>query len=229
MNPSAESHAELRSPAALQRRLDRLAALHEASVSQRERLRSDAERVNAYLTISTQVGEALEQLSAELFQHISQLLERNLTQALVEVLDQPIAVKVSQTIKNKAAAIEFTVVRDGHEEDIIRGQGGSVANVLSVGLRMYALATLDPKTHRPFLVLDEQDCWLRPDLVPRLVNIVHRAGRELGFQVLMISHHDHTVFEQYADKIYRFVPSAGGVSVELWKHNPPNSGADAAS
>ena len=211
-----------RSPAALARRLDRLAVLHEACAAQKRRIDGEYERVSAYLAMSAQVGEALEQLSSELFQHISQLLERNLTQALVEVLDQPISVKVTQTIKNKAAAIEFSVVRDGCEEDIIRGQGGSVANVLSVGLRMYALATLDPKTHRPFLVLDEQDCWLRPDLVPRLVNIVHRAGRELGFQVILISHHDHTVFEQYADKIYRFTPSQSGVSVELWKNEPPN-------
>ena len=214
---------ELRSPATLARRLDRLTVLHEAIAAQKTRVGAEFERISAYLAMSTQVSEALEQLSSELFQHISQLLERNLTQALVEVLDQPIAVKVTQTIKNKAAAIEFTVVRDGCEEDIIRGQGGSVANVLSVGLRMYALATLDPKTHRPFLVLDEQDCWLRPDLVPRLVNIVHRAGRELGFQVIMISHHEHTVFEKYADKIYRFTPGAEGVSVELWKTEPPNA------
>jgi predicted ATPase len=95
----------------------------------------------------------------------------------------------------------------------MKGQGGSVANVLSVGLRMFALTTLDPAVHRRFLVLDEQDCWLRPDLVPRLVKIVHEAGRALGFQVLMISHHDISAFEQYADKIYQFIPTVNGVEV----------------
>jgi hypothetical protein len=213
---------ELRSPAALARRLDRLSVLYDAKSGERKHLHADYERICAYLGVAASVSEALEQLSSELFEHISRLLERNLTQALVEVLDQPIAVKVTQTIKNKAAAIEFSVLRDGCDEDIIRGQGGSVANVLSVGLRMYALATLDPKTHRPFLVLDEQDCWLRPDLVPRLVQIVYRAGRELGFQVIMISHHDHTVFEHYADRIYRFAPAPDGVKVELWKSDAPN-------
>ena len=222
---NTQASPELRSPAALARRLDRLSVLHETKTGERKLLSTEYERVSAYLSIAASVSEALEQLSAELFEQISQLLERNLTQALVEVLDQPIAVKVTQTIKNKAAAIEFSIQRDGCDEDIIRGQGGSVANVLSVGLRMYALATLDPKTHRPFLVLDEQDCWLRPDLVPRLVQIVYRAGRELGFQVIMISHHDHTVFEHYADKIYRFTPAPEGVQVELWKSEPPNADA----
>ena len=63
-------------------------------------------------------------------------------------------------------------------------------------------------------MLDEQDCWLRPELVPRLVNIVHRAAKELNFQVIMISHHDVGLFEKYADKIYRFTPKDGAITTE---------------
>jgi ABC-type dipeptide/oligopeptide/nickel transport system ATPase component len=40
---------------------------------------------------------------------------------------------------------------------------------------------------------------------------VQEAGRALGVQVIMISHHDLSVFEQFADKVYRFVPLLGGV------------------
>ncbi|MEO1272195.1 MAG: hypothetical protein AAFX99_29210 [Myxococcota bacterium] len=61
--------------------------------------------------------------------------------------------------------------------------------------------------------MDEQDCWLHPDLVPRLVRIIHEAGRALGFQIVMISHHDWRIFERYADLIYRFEPSKRGVQV----------------
>ena len=64
-------------------------------------------------------------------------------------------------------------------------------------------------------MLDEQDCWLRPELVPKLVNIVHRAARELEFQVLMISHHDVGLFEKYADKIYRLTPKNGTVEADV--------------
>jgi predicted ATPase len=86
---------------------------------------------------------------------------------------------------------------------------------------MFALATLDEKQHRRFLVLDEQDCWLRPDLVPRLVKIIHEAGRALGFQVLLISHHDVSLFEQYAERVYQFVPqSNGSVAVKLFQSAP---------
>ena len=90
---------------------------------------------------------------------------------------------------------------------------------------MFALTTLDEARHRRFLVLDEQDCWLRPDLVPKLVKMVHDAGKALGFQVLMISHHDIAIFERYADRIYTLTPDANG-SVELRRWSPPPAQAD---
>src|SRR5690606_41403701 len=93
--------------------------------------------------------------------------------------------------------------------------GGSVANVLSVGLRLFALTTLDEKNHRRFLVLDEQDCWIRPDIVPRFVKIIHQAAKALNFQVLMISHHDAAVFEEYADRIIRLDPVKDGIAARV--------------
>ena len=122
--------------------------------------------------------------------------------------------RADASFKRGAASLEFSVERNGNQEDVNRGQGGSVQNVLSVGLRLFALARLDENEHRRFLILDEQDCWLRPELVPRLVNIVSRAAKELNFQVIMISHHDVTLFEQYADKIYQFDPVGDQVVVQ---------------
>jgi hypothetical protein len=173
----------------------------------------DLEKISAYLGIADGVEQALEKLSEQLFGQIVTILEEKLTLALQEVLDQAIKLKVKRDYKRGGATMSFHIERNGHEEDIMKGQGGSVANILSVGLRMFALTTLDSNVHRRFLVLDEQDCWLRPDLVPRLVKIVHEAGRALGFQVIMISHHDISAFQQYADKLYEFVPTADGVQV----------------
>ena len=119
--------------------------------------------------------------------------------------------------------------RNGHNEDLLRGQGGSVHNVLSVGLRMFALARLNKDLHQRFLVLDEQDCWLRPELVPRLVKIVHLAARELNFQVLMISHHDIGLFEKYADKIYRLEPDGQEVRANEIYALPATVDAEAES
>ncbi len=175
---------------------------------------AELEKVTAYLGIADDVRQALDELSKQLFGRIVEILEEKLTLAIQEVLEQPIVLKVKRGYKHSAATIRFHAKRNGRSENIMKGQGGSVANILSVGLRMFALTTLDPKVHRRFLVLDEQDCWLRPDLVPRLVKIVHDAGSALGFQVLLISHHDVSAFEKYADKIYEFIPSGNEVQVQ---------------
>lgn len=217
----------LASPVAVRQQYERLMGRR----LERERQAADVQRrleeLTTYLAIADKVTDALEILSQRLFKELLGVVEEKTTIALQEILDQPIKLRADADFKRGAATVDFWIEREGNREDVYRGQGGSVANILSVGLRMFALTTLDPALHRRFLVLDEQDCWLRPDLVPKLVKIVQEAGRALGFQVIMISHHDLYVFEQYADKVYQFVPLMGGV-VEVREVSKPAPVADAA-
>jgi ABC-type glutathione transport system ATPase component len=205
----------------IRRRLEHLEWQLQEKMRRQHSIARRVEELNRYLEISNQVTDALQTLSEKLFKQVLGLLEQKLTIALQEVLGQPIKFRARSGFKKGGAVVEFAIERDGHEEEVYRGQGGSVQNVLSVGLRMFALATLDPAKHRRFLVLDEQDCWLRPELVPELVKIVHQAARKLGFQVIMISHHDYSLFDRYADRIYRFVWRGDSVQVEH-VHVEPN-------
>jgi DNA repair exonuclease SbcCD ATPase subunit len=169
------------------------------------------DRLKAYLVLAEKVSTALESLNQELFSKLLKTVEEKITIALQEILEQPISFHSEVGFARNAASVDFWVERNGKKEDLLLGQGGSVANIVSVCLRMFALTTLDEKTHRRFLLLDEQDCWLRADLVPKLVKIIHDASRALGFQVLMISHHDRHLFEQYADKVIELQWNQGKV------------------
>jgi hypothetical protein len=202
-------------PTGLRRRVDQLRGRQKALTDQRDRAAYRLTQLVDYLALAPRVDDALEKLGHELFGKLADIIEHQLTFALQEVLSQPIRLKVKRDFKRGAATMGFHIERDGQAEDILRGQGGSVANILSVGLRIFALSQLDPRRHRRFLVLDEQDCWLAPELVPRLVRIVRDAGTALGFQVIMISHHSTASFQPYADRIYRFIPTGSGVNVEL--------------
>ncbi|MBL9122643.1 MAG: DNA repair protein [Planctomycetaceae bacterium] len=206
----APATPELPAPADARRRLDRLIGKREDRLAASRRLASRFHELNGYLATADQVTDALQQLSQQLFQQLLSVVQEKLSIALQEILEQPLQLRAQADFKRQMATVEFWIERNGNQEDILKGQGGSVANVLSVGLRMFALTTLDSTQHRRFLVLDEQDCWLRPDLVPRLVKIVHEASQALGFQVLMISHHDVSLFERYADRIYQFGLNAEG-------------------
>jgi hypothetical protein len=202
-----------RPPAAVRDRFRRLDHERQSLVRQRAKVQADLAAVSSRLAIAEDVKSALQSLTQQLFGDITTAIEKQLTLALQDVLEQPLLLKVTRGTRAGQATLSFSVERDGHPEDIMKGQGGSVANVLSVGLRLLAITTLNESEHRRFLVLDEQDCWLQPELIPRLVHIVHAAGRALGFQVLMISHHDVSAFERYADKIYQCTPTADGVDV----------------
>jgi len=194
------------SPDRLRQSFTRLSAWQEQTRKEANGVDRRLEENRRYLALSDKVAVALETLNQQLFREVLDLIENKLTIALQEVLEQPIELKADVDWKRNAASVEFWIERNGNREDILKGQGGSVANILSVGLRMFALTSLDETVHRRFLLLDEQDCWLHPDLVPRLVKIVHDAGRALAFQVLMVSHHDPELFKQYADRVYRLVP-----------------------
>jgi len=215
-NPSGS----IPSPEPVRRAYERLIGQRQAMESEQARKQDRLDQVTAYLQRAPAVEAALEALGQELFGKLAGILESNLTLALQEVLGQAIRLKVKQEFKRGAATLEMYIERDGQPEDILKGTGGSVANILSVGLRLFALSRLDEKQHRRFLVLDEQDCWLAPDLVPKLVKIIRDAGEALQFQVVMISHHAPELFRQFADRIYTFKPTPTGVQVEQLDHRP---------
>jgi DNA repair exonuclease SbcCD ATPase subunit len=202
-------------PHGIQSRFDQLEGRRRELAQRSKTCQEQINGLDDWLKLEKPVADALDALSRDLFAEITSLLEEKLSIALQEVLEQGLLLKVRTDYKRGSATIGFTVERDGNEENILKGMGGSVANVLSVGLRLFALTTLDEQVHRRFLVLDEQDCWLRPDIVPKFVRIIHEAGRALGFQVLMISHHDASVFQDYADRIIRLDPTPEGVQARI--------------
>jgi hypothetical protein len=215
-------------PTQARRLFDRLEGHREAIQKVRDDRDRQRQDVTDYLAVAEDIKTALEAFSEQLFSELVNALQSQLTKALQDVLDQPIELKVERGIRQGALTLGFYVERAGQREDIMKGQGGSVVNILSVGLRLLALHGEDEKRHRRFLVLDEQDCWLRPDLVPKLVGIIHEAGKKIGFQVLMISHHDPAMFEKYADRIYRCRPHNDGTETYVLVEEVPPLRTDAS-
>lgn len=206
------------SPAELRQRCRDLQARQKVLQERQQQTRQQLEGVTAFVRVAPEVAKRLDVLSQHLFGDILAEVERNLTYALQEVLEQNLKVVSTTEVNRGKATITFSVERDGQKEDILTGQGGSVCNIISVGLRLIALSQLPEREHRRFLILDEQDCWLRPDLVPRLMAIIHTIAQKLNFQLLVISHHDLSLFREYADRIYRIWPAPaarGGLKVEL--------------
>jgi len=216
----------LPAPAQMRKRFDTLRWKQDTLNQRLDKNRKILGELEAFLEDQPRVAERLEALCRNLFGEILDEVERNLTYALREILGQDLCVVSTRDVQRGKVAITFGIEREGQPEDILTGQGGSVCNIMSVGLRLIALSQLDEKQHRRFLVLDEQDCWLRPDLVPRLMSIIYTIARRLNFQILVISHHDVNHFREYADTIYRILPETKkgeGVGIELLEALSPRS------
>lgn len=219
MNPdgTAQESSLPASPRDLREHFQELRWQERKLAEQLQANRTKLAEMETFLTQAPRIADRLDQLSQHLFGDILDEVERNLSLALREILEQDLKVVTTREVKKGKVNIAFGIERQGKREDILTGQGGSVCNIISVGLRLIALSQLHEKDHRRFLILDEQDCWLRPDLVPRLMRIIHTIAHKLQFQILVISHHDVSLFREYADRIYRILPLAkegAGVKVE---------------
>jgi DNA repair exonuclease SbcCD ATPase subunit len=194
---------------ALERRIDRFSAQAEGLHAEHGRIRGSLATVQDFLVLAPKARDVLEELSRALFGKILDEVEANLTHAIREILGQDRVVTTQREVKNNRLQIHFQIQNQGNEdeiEDIMTGQGGSVCNILSVGLRLIALSQLPEQNHRPFLVLDEQDCWLKPALIPKFMHLINEIADRLNLQLLVISHHPLDLFAGAADRIYELKP-----------------------
>jgi len=200
----------------LERRAGRLEGLGDALTREHQRIRRELGEAKEFLEMAPRAQARLEELSRELFGELMEEVESNLTHAVREILGQDRTVVSRREIKQGKFHITLEMENQGQVEDILHGQGGSVCNILSVGLRLIGLAQLDPEKHRRFLVLDEQDCWLRPELVPVFTRLIAAIGEKLGLQVLTISHHAVDAFYGHAGRVFQLAPSRdSGVKVTV--------------
>ncbi|WP_156921628.1 hypothetical protein [Desulfovibrio inopinatus] len=180
------------------------------------KLHGQAVDAEAFLELAPKAAARLDALTQDMFGAVLDDIEANLTHAVCEILGQDRQVKARRDTKSNKLSVEFEIENQGNPESVMAGQGGSVCNILSVGLRLIALSQLDETCHRPFLVLDEQDCWLKPELVPKFVKLISSIGKRLGIQILYISHHPVDLFATHAQKLIQIEPNrSNGVVVRV--------------
>jgi len=181
------------------RRIARLQGRRAFLMESRDSLIRDIGVARARQSYREEVEAVLDALEARYHARSLGVLEKLLGAFLEDVLpregDQPPqSVSLQMETQRGLPALQIAVRNGEHLEDALRGRGGSVANILSTGLRFAALsrAGKDPVsgfTFRPFLILDEADCWIRRDRIPAFSEVISQLAKDAGIQVLMISHH----------------------------------------
>lgn len=146
----------------------------------------------ARVELAPDVAQLFEQMQEKAHQRSVGVFENLLTAIVQDVFPEKGAVKLTLSTERNAPALDITIQNGAVEEDIIDGNGGAITNVVVTGLRYAARSRT--KT-RPLMVLDESDCWIKPDRVPAFMKVVTDIATQTDTQTLLISHHDAEFFE----------------------------------
>lgn len=162
-------------------------------------LRSQMAFYQDRLTWQPDVKTVLDTLQRKEHERTVGAYEQLLTALMQDVLPGPRELVMDLHTHGGVPALDL-FIRKGSDplEDALHGTGGSVTNILSAGLRAIALIR---SGKRRFLVMDEADCWIKPQWAPRFAEVIQQLAVELNVQILMISHHSESIFPTIRHKL----------------------------
>jgi len=123
------------------------------------------------------------------------VFESLLTSLIQEVMPgKKDEVVLTSAMKNNRASLDFDILCNGNLENISEDKGGSIANIVAMGLRFIVLAR---HPNRRVLLLDEADCHLKSEYIPAFASVMRQLAAKMGIQVIYISHHSPANFIGY--------------------------------
>lgn len=199
--------------AAAQRRVERRIGEAKALAQQGKKAKAEADKQRA-LAISCEEATAFlnsfaDQRQAEVQRQIEQLV----TLGLQKIFDDSMTFHVLSATKANRTEINF-VLRSYMDEELVEtpildARGGGVAAVIGFMLRLIVKLL---REERPLLVLDEIFAQLSAEYEAPLAEFIEELVQKTGVQIVLVTH--STVFESYADKVYRFDNVSGLTTVE---------------
>jgi hypothetical protein len=173
---------------ALTKRVYKLEGARQEMLNQKASLIIKAESATQVVDMHKAVVSRLDELQEKATQQSAGVYNELLTAIVHDVMqdvEQEIVLKTE--VKNNKTQLYIGSNKNGQSEDIVDDRGGSINNLISAGLRFIAIVQ---SGNRRFVAMDEQDCWLEEQLVPRFIEVLSKLSKEIGVQCVFISHHE---------------------------------------
>lgn len=197
-----------------QKKIDKFFAYTDRYVQEKAELILKIQDAQLYIDNKEQVMDVLNELHLRTQARTKELYEHLLTTLLQEIKPNDPENKkvVLQTeIKRNRTALDVGVANEqGYIRNAYYDKGGSVENIIAMGLRFIAVSRT---TNRRLIIMDEADCALRSEYIPVFARIMGQLSRQIGMQVIYISHHPASSFEGYA-RIIHFERQKGRIIAE---------------
>ncbi len=190
----------------------KLTGLRDSCMTRESMLRRRVADSKGRLEIVEQVDATLEQLQNRAHRRSVGAFEKLLSAIVRDVLPEKGDVRLNLYQERGAPALDVQIDNAGSIEDAFDGSGGAVTNVLSAGLRFAALSRTGA---RRLIVLDEPDCWIKPERVAGFVRVLSDVARRAGTQTILISHHEPELFEDLVSLVKLTRGADGAAQVEV--------------
>lgn len=138
----------------------------------------------------SQIDAFLKQYEKSAFQAGGKIMCNLLGGMLTDVFGVEQSVLLESKVVRNAPELYISTEKDGFNSDILSGRGGSVVNIIATALRIIALVQ---SPNRKIMALDEADCWLSPQLVPKYFDVINQVCKDVGVQVVFLSHHYNAI------------------------------------
>lgn len=161
-------------------------------------IRKEYGELKSIIELNPSVSEFLKILQLKQHENSVGTYEKLLTSLLMEVLPGYREVVLNLTTLRQSPALDVLIKKDPNNpaEDVLRGTGGSVTNIVVAGFRIISVIR---SGNRKFLLLDEADCWLKEDYFPSFSKMLKEVSEKLGVQILLISHDKDSYFSGVID------------------------------
>ncbi len=187
-------------------RAAQLEGARKADAARNEQLLHEVAQAKGRLSLGEEVSRIFDALQQRAHERSVGAFERLLSAVLNDVLPEEGSVRLLPQFKSNATWLDIALEKNGGLEDVLDGNGGAVTNVICAGLRFAALSRTD---NRRLMILDEPDCWLKPERVPAFVRVIAQVATQTNTQTFFITHHSPDYFEGQVNLV-RFTADAQG-------------------
>ncbi len=156
--------------------------------------------------------QGMEQVWQRKFQKSTETI---VSEGLSHVFGGELRLKIEPSTKADMSAVEFVLIKNGQEEDVMAGQGGGYIGIIAFLLRALLIMASRPLL-RLVLILDEPFAHVSPDYRQPLAEMAAALIDRLGFQLLMVTQEPEYV--DAADVAYRFRVVRAATEVEVLKN-----------
>ena len=182
-----------------------------------QRIKSEMDALQAQILNLDKSSIVLNSIGEERQLAAQDTIEKLVTTGLQQIFDDSLSFHIIQSVKAKAASVEFvvrTTLAGGGIVDtpVMDARGGGLAATIGFLLRVVILLLKNGKDKDNILILDETFAHVSDEYLEGVGEFLRQLVDTTGIQIVMVTH--QPVFGEYADAVYRFTAEDGKTRVE---------------